>query len=312
MKSTTICSTFFSGALVALAWTAPVQAAVTYSTPGSSYTQNFDSLPVAPENASLQATIPWTDDSNSSATQTSLPGWFLYHPLVAATEGGVNTHQRFRIGNGSANTGSFYSYGTTGSADRALSGLNADTLSTPANAATPPLTVEETQMYMGLQLNNNTGIILNSFSLGYIGEQWRRAGNTGANQITDDRLDFQYSLNPAATISSPNALYTDVNALDFVSPQQTGAAGTIDGNDPANRTALSATVSNIVWAPGTALFLRWVDTNYPGPNPSASATRGDNGLGIDDLRFSAVPEPTSVALLALGGLGFLAIRRRSR
>jgi hypothetical protein len=312
MKSTNFCSHLFAGALVALASTAPMYAAVTYSTPGSTYSQNFDSLPIAPENASLQSTIPWTDDANSTATQTSLPGWFLYHPLVAATEGGVNTHQRFRIGTGSANTGSFYSFGTTGSTDRSLAGLNADTLSTPANAATPPLTVEETQMYMGLQLINNTGVILNSFSLSFVGEQWRRAGNTGANQVTDDRLDFQYSLNPLATISSPNALFTDVNALDFVSPQQTGAAGTIDGNDPANRVPLSATVSNLVWAPGTALFLRWVDTNYPGPSPSASATRGDNGLGIDDLTFRAVPEPASIAMLAMGGLALLVLRRRSR
>ena len=50
---------------------------VSYLTPGSTYFQNFDSLPKTPQNVSLQATIPWTDDSTSSSSQTSLLGWYL-------------------------------------------------------------------------------------------------------------------------------------------------------------------------------------------------------------------------------------------
>jgi hypothetical protein len=295
-----------------------------YSTAGSTYSQNFDSLPNTPVDASLQSTtvtMPWADDTNPVPNQLiSIPGWFLYHPLVPTSEAGTNNHQRMRLGSGAGTTGAFYSYGAAGSTDRALSSLNADTLSTPQNTATPPvppavLLPEDSQMYMGLQLINNTGAPLTSFTLSFIGEQWRRAGNNSGNQTTDDKLDFQYSLNPLATISSLNALYTDVNSLDFISPQQTGAGGTIDGNAAANRTALSATINNIVWAPGARLWLRWVDTNYPGPDPSASATRADNGLGIDDLTFSAraiVPEPGSVCMLGLGGLALLAWRRRSR
>src|SRR5688572_4137950 len=144
-------------ALALIGFAAPSMAAVTYSVPGSAYMQNFDTLPITPENMSLETTIPWRDDSTSSATQTSLPGWFLYHPLApggATGENGTNDHQRFRIGNGSGNTGSFYSYGATGTTDRSLAGLNADTVSTPANATVPPLIVEDTQMFMGLQLVN--------------------------------------------------------------------------------------------------------------------------------------------------------------
>jgi uncharacterized protein len=278
---------------------------------GAPYIQNFDSLPAAPENVSLESTTPWADDATSTATQTSIPGWFLYHPLNPGTENGTNDHQRLRISAGTQNTGAFYSFGTTGSTDRALGAINADTLTTPANATVPPLTVEETQMYIGLQIVNNTGMLLTSFTLNYTGEQWRQAGNGGGAQVTDDRLEFQYSLDPAATISSPNAFFTRVIALDFNSPQTTGAGTGLDGNAGANRTLLGSTVENLAWAPGTSLFLRWVDPNYPGPNPSASTTRADNGLGIDDVTFSAVPEPAGSALSVFGAMLLVTIRRRS-
>jgi hypothetical protein len=294
-----------------LTFTGNAGAAINYTVFGSSYTQNFDSLPNTPENTSLEATRPWADDTATGAAVSGIPGWYLYHPLSPAGENGTNDHQRFRIGAGSANTGSFYSFGSTGSTDRALGGLNADTLSTPQNATVPPATVEDTQMFIGFQIVNNTGTTLTSFSLSYAGEQWRLAGNgTGGTQVTDDRLDFQYSLNPAATISSANSLFTNVDLLDFTSPQTTGAAAGIDGNAAVNRSVISSMVTNISWAPGATLFLRWVDPNYPGPDPTASATRADNALAIDDLSFSAVPEPNGFFLLASGAALLTSLRRR--
>jgi hypothetical protein len=287
-----------------------INAAVSFN--GTPYTQNFNSLPITPENASLEPTVPWADDTTSTATLTSIPGWFLYHPLNPGAENGTNDHQRLRVSAGTQNTGAFYSFGTSASSDRALGAINADTLTTPSNAAVPPLTVEETQMYIGLQIVNNTGRLLTSFTLNYTGEQWRQAGNNGGAQVTDDRLEFQYSLDPAATISSPNALFTHVIALDFNSPQTTGAGAGLDGNAAANSLLIGSTVDNLAWAPGTSLFLRWVDPNYPGPTPSASATRADNGLGIDDLTFTAVPEPGGTALTALGAALLATFRRRPR
>jgi hypothetical protein len=284
------------------------RASISYTVYGSAYNQNFDSLPLATENVSLEATKPWADDTASSGTISGIPGWYLWHPLDPGAEDGTNEHQRFRIGAGTANTGSFYSFGSSGSTDRALGGLNADTLSTPQNAVPAPATLEESQMYIGMQIVNNTGVMLTSFRLSYTGEQWRQAGNNGVGQITNDRLEFQYSLDPASSVSSPNSLYTHVSALDFDSPQTTGAISALDGNLAANRTALNSTVSNIAWAPGTTLFLRWVDTNYPGPD---AATRADNGMAIDDLSFSAVPEPACLPLLGLGALLLAGFRRRS-
>ena len=78
-----------------------------YSTEGSVYTQNFDALANSPENVNLQIQTPpkiWKDDSNPDTTVSpqiiSQPGWFLYHPVTQAGEGGTNQHQRFRIGAG--------------------------------------------------------------------------------------------------------------------------------------------------------------------------------------------------------------------
>src|SRR2546430_17025577 len=77
------------------------RASVSYSVAGSTYSQNFDSLPNTPENVSLGAsTAGWTDDNASPAAGNfSILGWYLYHPLVpTGGETGFNTHQRFPNG----------------------------------------------------------------------------------------------------------------------------------------------------------------------------------------------------------------------
>ncbi len=281
------------------------QASVQYTTPGphvaaNQYIQNFDSLPKSPENTSLQTTVPWKDDDVSTSTQTSIPGWYLYHP-IAATEGGTNQHQRFRIGPGSSGTGAFWSFGSTNSADRALGSLNADTISTASNAVPAPATLEEQQIFMGLRLTNGTANTLTSFTLDYRAEQWRQSGNA------PETWTFEYSLDPTTTISSPHSQFTAASAGNFTSPNTSTTAGAIDGNAVGNFVVVAPfTVTGIQWAPGTDLWLRWADTNFPGPD---STTRADQGMGLDDLHFSAnfdvIPEPAGLSLLALGAAALL-------
>src|ERR1043165_3701556 len=121
-------------------------ASVSYTTPGSSYLQNFDSLPNTPENASLgNSPAGWTDDNASpGANNFSIPGWYLYHS-ISVTEGGFTGHQRFRNGAGASGAGAFYSCGSTGSTERALGDVGANTLA-PNNGF----------LYYGLKLTNNT------------------------------------------------------------------------------------------------------------------------------------------------------------
>src|SRR5438045_4168282 len=105
---------FALGLLVVLAVTSQRSfASVTYSVAGSTYSQNFDTLPTTPANASLgNSPIGWTDDNAApGAGNFSIVGWYLWAP-ISATEGGFNNHQRMRVGAGTSTTGSFMSWGT--------------------------------------------------------------------------------------------------------------------------------------------------------------------------------------------------------
>src|SRR5438034_10805075 len=105
-----------------IAKTAP--ASIIYSTPGSTYAQNFDTRPNTPENVSLgNSPAGWQDDiASPGAGNFSIVGWYLFHP-ASLTEGGFTGHQRMRIGAGSATTGAFMSFGTSGSTERAMGSL---------------------------------------------------------------------------------------------------------------------------------------------------------------------------------------------
>lgn len=286
----------FFAACLALAFSPTARGSVSYSTAGSIYSQNFDSLPNTPQNASLGTTasaVGWTDDNAAPGVgQFSIVGWYLYHPTVQS-EGGINGHQRMRIGAGTANTGAFMSFGGSGSTDRALGAINANTL-TP----TPPPGVD---VYIGLRLNNNTGVTLDNFTLTYNGEQWRDGGDAAPNA---QGLVFMWSTT-ATAISDPNTSFTLESGLNFTSPvfANTGAGAAVDGNVAGRVNGITATVTGINWLPGTDLWLRFNDVNNVG---------NDHGLAIDDLTFTAVavPEPSALALIGLGAASLIVFRRR--
>ncbi len=283
---------------LALSSATVVKGQVSYTTAGSIQSENFDSLRNTPVDVTFQTTFPWIDNSTSSGTQTSLPGWYLNHPIAQVNEGGVNQHQRFRASAGGANTGAFYSFGTVNTTERALGTIGANSMSAVSDTVNP--------MEMALRLNNNTGVTLTDFTLTYDGEQWRNGGSGTANILT-----FAYGIG-ATTTTWTNPVgsgFTSVAALNFTAPQVGTTASALDGNAAANRTAgITATVSGISWDPGTDLWLRWGDVNDPPP-------LGDDGLAIDNLSFFAiaipVPEPSTYALMGLGSLVFL-FRRRAK
>jgi uncharacterized protein len=272
------------------------RAAVSYDTAGSTYGQNFDSLPNTPQNASLgNSPVGWTDDSTApNAGNFSIPGWYLYHPVIQ-TEGGANGHQRMRIGAGTGNTGAFMSWGPSGSTNRGLGMLSSNTLAA-GPGATPP---DNFESYYGLRLTNNTGQTLGDFRLTFAAEQWRDGGTTTTWSVAQS-LTFDYKVN-AASIQDTG--FIEVPALTFTSPRFGATAGTAyDGDAPENRQNFDVTVSGLSWAPGEDLWLRWTDLNDTG---------NDHGLGIDDLSFSAtaaVPEPGTLSALAAVAM----LRRRGR
>lgn len=241
---------------------------------GDIYTQNFDSLPNSPENTSLQSTSPWVQD-------VTLTDWQIWHSGYTSTEGGADGHQRFRIGPGTSSTGSMYSFGSSGSTDRALGCLSSSTIG---------------QGRYGLRFLNNTGYTLTEFTLSYVGEQWRDGGATGGSVAQSAAVGYSYD---ATDIG--HGTFTDVAELAFTSPTVGATTGTaLNGNAAANRVAISHTVSGLEWLPGTLLWIRWNDVDHAG---------NDHALAVDDLTFTAAPEPMTAGLALLAFAGLL-IRRR--
>ena len=208
--------------------------AISLTTLGTAYTQNFDTLAL-------------------SGTASTVPsGW-------AFSESGSSANATYTAGTGSSATGDTYSFGATGSAERAFGGLQ-------SSSVIPTI---------GACFTNNTGKPLTKLVIAYTGEQWRLGAASRA-----DRLDFQSSTNAT---SLTTGTWTDVDALDFSTPNTTAPTGAKDGNAVANRTAISATITNLNIAPNATFFIRWLDFN---------ATGSDDGLAVDDFSLTPFTTPT--------------------
>ncbi len=249
-------------ALAVAALAGSAQGAVAYGVSGSTYLQNFDSLPTAATESAIVG--GWVDD-------TTLAGWFS------------NQTTLFRVGAGGVSNGSLYSYGTLASTERALGSLGGGTGA--AGTGTP-----YNGLAYGVAFVNTTGQTLTSFSLTFTGEQWRNGGNATAHKLTFGYQTFSGSL-PAGFITAGG--YTGDALLDFTGPIALATAAALDGNAAANRIAGITDTVALTWAPGDTLVLRWDDRNDAG---------SDHGLAIDDLSFTATPAPGSLALLGLGAL----------
>lgn len=204
------------------------------------------------------AGIPYFENFNSLAntgTSSTLPvGWFM-------------STANYTADNGSGSLGTTYSYGTTASSERALGSLASNS----------------TQPKFGINFTNNSGVAITTITVSYTGEQWRMGQAT-----VIDRLDFQYSLT-ATDVST--GTWIDENNLDFVPPVTTGVAGALDGNNSANKTLKSFTITGLNILNGANFWLRWNDFNPSG---------ADHGNAVDDITVAfngatvaACSEPTA-------------------
>lgn len=228
------------GALVAVAIATGVASHVTRAagtitlSPGFPYVQDFNTL------------------TSSGTANTAVPeGWEF-------SESGTNANTTYRAGTGSDNTGDTYSFGASGSPDRAFGGLRSGSL--------VPL--------VGAQFTNTTGSTITQLTIAYTGEQWRLGQNTTGRAA--DRLDFQLSTNATGLTSGT---WVDYDTLDFASPVVAGTVGALDGNAAANRRLVSATLTGLSIPNNTTFWIRWADTDLiPG---------ADDGLAIDDFSIEA-------------------------
>jgi hypothetical protein len=212
--------------------------------------------------------VPVTEDFNtlaSSGTSSTLPtGW-------AFAETGANADLLYRAGTGSLTTGDTYSFGATGSGERAFGGLRSSNLIP----------------YIGAAVRNDTGGVIAMLDITFTGEQWRLGATP---RIQPDRIFFEYSLN--ATDLTTGA-WTAVTALDFLSPITSGVVGALDGNAAANRAAVSGSVTGILLAPTAILWIRWSDFDV---------ADSDDGLAIDDFSITAHEGPVPTVPTTLGAV----------
>ncbi|MEY2879071.1 MAG: hypothetical protein RLZZ15_1451, partial [Verrucomicrobiota bacterium] len=218
---------------------------------GGAYAQNFDTLPTT-GTTTFTGAAPF-DLSAAPANATGLAGWSLV---------GISGTPTLIAGTGTATNGAAYSYASAAATtDRALGSQGSGSV----------------VARFGVSFVNTTGATLNTFTLGYTGEQWRNGGSTNVNKLT-----FAYGL--GATNLSVGA-FTNVDALSLSSVVSSATAGALDGNAAANRIVLApVTITGLAWAPGQTLVLRWSD---------ADDTGADDGLAIDDLTFTATPVITT-------------------
>lgn len=224
--------TFF---FVQPAWFGIVRAdtttAISLTATSAAYSQNFDSL-VSSGTGTLSANTP--------------VGWGF-------VENGGDTNYTANIGD--SFSGDTYSYGSTGSTERAFGQLNSNAVSST----------------IGARFTNNTGTTLNSLDIAYTGEQWK--SDNGSS--TADVLDFEYSTDAT---SFTTGIWTAVNQLDFTSPQTT-LNGALNGNAAANRAARIHSITGLSIPNGATFWIRWTSPNISG---------NDDALAIDD--FSLTPQ----------------------
>lgn len=239
---------------------APAAASAQTALTTTTYTQNFDTLA-------------------STGTSGTLPaGWVI-------NETGTAANTTYAAGDGSSNTGNTYSFGATGSTDRALGSLGSGSL----------------ESTYGVLFTNGLNSTITAFNLSYVGEQWR-LGNS-----TDDGLTFEYSTDAT---NLTNGTWVRVSALDFLPAVTSGTQGALNGNLSVNQRNLSAIISGLSIAAGGNFGFRWTDLNSGG---------NDHGLAVDNFALTAttaaaaVPEPATWGMIILGfGAMAGAVRRSSR
>ncbi|MEH1825185.1 MAG: lamin tail domain-containing protein [Nostoc sp.] len=227
-----------------------------------SYSQDFDGLTTNTSNTT------WSND-------TTLAGWSLFSQPIPGTA--IVT---YTANNGSGNSGGFYSYGSTGSTDRALGGLGSGGayFGSPASGSVAG--------WIAFSATNTTGSTINSLNVAFNGEQWRNNGNATAQSMV-----LEYGFGTSFT-TVPNWTTLGGN-FNWTSPVATATAAAVDGNVAGRVANVGGTLNTLNWGNNSTLWFRWIENNDPG---------NDHGLAIDDFSLSVpVPSSAGVTIAQSGG-----------
>ena len=202
------------------------------------------------------------------ANDQTLLGWHLFSQ-PAATPVAITS---YNADTGAASSGSFLSYGSSASSDRALGGLasGGTYFGSPTSGSVAGWFV--------LALSNATTVPITNLAIAFNGEQWRNGGNATAQTMV---LEYGYgaSFGQVASWTAPGGTF---NWSSPVATAPTGAA--VDGNNAGRVGNLGGTLNlgASPWAADATLWLRWIENNDAG---------NDHGLAIDDLTIATVQAP---------------------
>lgn len=170
-----------------------------------------------------------------------------------AGTGTINQPLTLSTTTGTTTTGGVYNVGSASSGERALGTL--------ASGSTIPV--------FGASFSNNTGSSITSFNISAFNEQWK----TGSNAV-NEVVVFEYSTDAT---SLTTGTWTSVSSLNLSEILTTNNAnGAVDGNDPANRTAISGLITVNI-PNGNTIWIRWRD---------ADNTGSDGLYAVDDFVMS--------------------------
>lgn len=221
--------------------------AVSYTTAGTTYHQNFDQLPLS-GSFTLSGKGPHAFDQAPLSLST-LNGWQMFQIT------GSQSNTNFLTGTGSGTGSGMYSYGLSGNNNRALGSL-----------------ASGTGVYaFGVVLENLTGNMLNKINIRYKATQWRKGGSGNPN-------NWQFSYQTRQTNSIDTANLIKKNEGNLISIHTSSGSVTLNGHLSSNQYSINITIIDIIWKPGEKLILRWDDQDENG---------SDDGMAIDDFEFSA-------------------------
>ena len=233
-----------------------------------SYTESFNTLP-----SSGSVSLTGTGTAGGQADVPGLTGW------QAARVGGTSTTD-LTLATTSGTTGRLYAFGEAG--DRALGSLASGS----------------TVAAVGIALRNTSGLTFGRVTLRYARGVWLTQGTSTANAF-EDRLRFAWGIDSAGTTTDnflTHPTLTPFPGLDALSESAntvTSVTGstTPDRQRPGQRAPwrqpVSATLTDLHWAPGQTLYLRWIDRDDAG---------FDAGLALDDVQVEAAAGPFRVAV----------------
>jgi hypothetical protein len=233
------------------------------------YTQSFDTM------AASNPTVTGSGALNAQGVISGLDGRWQ-----AARIAGSGTGELLGAANdGSGVSGGIYNYAQPATdPDRALGSLASGS----------------TTAAFGVAIVNNSGLTLDTITISFDAMMFR------SSTLNLNKLLFAYGFS-TGTATGSNFLSSTGMTADARGNIVGGApVATNNGAvNPATTTAVSFTLSSLVWGNGETLYLRWSDFNEIG---------NDAGLAIDNLSVTGIPSPGAVALLGLAGL--VARRRR--